>query len=326
MNFVGKIAQAPMAGVSDSAFRRICRRLGAEITWSEMVSAEGLVRGGWKTARLMQFSPQERPVGIQLFGAEPEVMERAAGQTAALEPDFIDLNFGCPVPKVIRHNGGSSLLKDPPLLERVARAAVRGAGGVPVSAKIRSGWSDSSLNYLEVGQRLFDSGVAAVAFHARTREQGYSGRADWEQIRRLKEVAPVPVIGSGDIEEPQDARRMLECTGCDSVMLGRALLGNPWLAGRVRRMLDSGEDPGAPGLEERFQVAQEHLQLSVEDCGETSGVIQMRKHLGWYTRGLSGGADLRRKLFAALSVEQVRDILLEYRESQDLNLQGKAGV
>ncbi|MCE5269871.1 tRNA dihydrouridine synthase DusB [bacterium] len=326
---MGKIAQAPMAGVSDSAFRRICRRLGSEITWSEMVSAEGLARGGERTMRLMRFLPEERPLGIQLFGAEPGVMERAAQHAAELEPDFIDLNFGCPVPKVIRRNGGSSLLKDPPLLERVARSAVRGAGGVPVCAKIRSGWNSNSLNYLEIGLRLFDSGVAAVTIHARTREQGYSGQADWEHIRRMKEIAPVPVIGSGDIVEPQDARRMLTATGCDSVMLGRALLGNPWLAGRVRRLLDCGEDPGAPSLEERFRVALEHLELSVEPYGQNSGVIQMRKHLGWYTRGLPGGAELRRRLFAAPGRAEVRCVLLEYLEGRDITVQkteGGAGV
>lgn len=315
MDFMRKVIQAPMAGVSDSVFRRLYRHLGVDITWSEMVSAEGLVRGGKKTLNLISFQHEERPVGIQLFGADPDVMERASALAAQAGPDFIDLNFGCPVPKVVRRNGGASLMKEPALLELVARAAVRGADGLPVSAKIRSGWNAESLNYLDVGRRLFDAGVSAVAIHARTREQGYSGAADWGHIRELKSISPVPVIGSGDIVEPGDALRMIDSTGCDSVMLGRALLGNPWLAGRARRILDGREDPGPPGPEERFRVALEHLDMNVEEYGEGGGVIQMRKHLGWYTRRLVNGAELRRKLFEARTREEVRVIIQVYLES-----------
>lgn len=314
MDFRNKICLAPMAGVTDSPFRMLCRRLGAEVVWSEMVSADGLVRGGEKTGRLLEFGQQERPVGLQLFGADPETVGQAAEIAAGRGPDFLDLNFGCPVPKVVRRNGGVSLMRTPELAGEITRAAVSGAGDVPVSVKIRSGWNSSSINFLRVAEVLFRAGAAAISFHARTREQGYGGRADWGQIRSLKEMSPVPVIGSGDIVEPEDARRMIEETGCDSVMIGRACLGNPWLFGRCRAVVDGLSDPGGPLPAERFSLALEHLDMNVEKHGEKHGVLLMRKHLGWYTRSLTGGAELRRQLFAVGSRNEVAEIFDCYLE------------
>ncbi len=315
IDFKGKLALAPMAGVGDSPFRRICRRLGADLVWSEMVSAEGLARGqGGKSHTLLRFLPEERPLGLQLFGADPESMERAARLAARLGPDFIDLNFGCPVPKVVRRKGGASLMREPELVGRIARAAVAGAGGLPVTAKLRSGWDSGSLNYLEVAGRLWEAGVSAVALHPRTRTQLFSGRSDWSQIARLKAQSPGPVIGSGDVLTPADALEMFAVTGCDTVMVARAAMGNPWIFARARALLAGKPDPGEPSLEERIAVALEHAALVVEQRGELSGVLVMRKHLAAYTRGLPEATGLRRELFACRTLAEVVGVFDRYRE------------
>jgi tRNA-dihydrouridine synthase B len=314
MDFRNKLALAPLSGVTDSVFRRICRSRGADITWTEMVSAEGLVRGSEKTRELLYFTPAEHPLGLQLFGADPEVMGRAAEVGAGSGADFLDLNFGCPVPKVVKKNGGSSLMRTPSLIAEITRAVVQGAGGLPVTVKIRSGWSIGSMNYLEVAELVFQAGISAIVLHPRTREQRFSGRSDWTQIARLKSVSPVPVIGSGDIARPADAVAMFESTGCDGVMIGRGALGNPWIFSRARALLDGQPDPGEPGARERFELALEHTRLSAAWRGEPSGIYIMRKHLGWYTRGLKEAAELRAKLFSCLNTGQVEETLNGYLE------------
>lgn len=316
IDFKGKLVLAPLAGVSDSHYRRICRRLGADITWSEMVSADGLVFNWAKNHLLLEFSDEERPLGIQLFGANPEHMGRAAEMVAGLRPDFIDINFGCPVKKVVRRNGGSSLMRSPELIARITSAVVAGAGDVPVSAKIRSGWNQNEINYLEIGRLLVDCGARAVCIHPRTRIQGFSGRSDWEHIARLAGELPVPVIGSGDIFEPEDAVRMFAETGCAAVMIGRGVLGNPWLFQRARCALDGRPDPGWPDPHSRLALALEHARMMVAQRGEPHGVVVMRKHFASYSRGLSGGAELRRKLFAAESMIEVEDIFENYLEEE----------
>ena len=315
MNFQNKLILAPLAGITDSVFRRICRRHGADITWSEMVSADGLVHGTEKNARLLKFTDEERPLGIQLFGADPQSMGRAAGLAAKLEPDFIDLNFGCPVPKVVRKNGGVALMREPRLIGKIAAEAVRQAAGVPVTAKIRSGWDSSSINFLEVAGILIDSGVAALTLHPRTRVQGFSGRSDWSRIAELVKFSPVPVIGSGDIFSPRDALAMFSQTGCRAVMIGRGALGNPWIFGRARRLLENLSDPGEPQPGERFAQALEQAEMMAGEMGELAAIILMRKHFSYYTRGLAGGAALRRELFACIGLEQARLIFEHYPES-----------
>lgn len=312
IDFSGKLVLAPLAGVSDSNYRLICRRLGADITWSEMVSADGLVYNWEKNRFLLDFSDEERPLGIQLFGSDPEVMGRAAARVARLAPDFIDLNFGCPVKKVVRRNGGASLMRMPELIGRITEAVVKSSGEVPVTAKIRSGWSDKELNYLQVGRILVDAGVRAVCIHPRTRMQAFSGKSRWEHLAQLAQELPVPVIGSGDIFDPADAVSMFEQTGCAAVMIGRGIMGNPWLFQRTRCVLDGGPDPGTPPVSERLAMALEHARMTVIQRGEPHGVVYMRKHFASYTRGMAAGAALRGRLFQTEKLAQVESLLKEY--------------
>jgi tRNA-dihydrouridine synthase B len=324
IDFSGKLVLAPLAGVSDSNYRLICRRLGADITWSEMVSADGLVYSWEKNRFLLEFNDEERPLGIQLFGSEPEIMGQAAAAVARLGPDFIDLNFGCPVKKVVRRNGGASLMRSPDLIGRITEMVVKNSGEVPVTAKIRSGWSDKELNYLQVGRILVEAGARAVCIHARTRGQAFSGSSRWEHIANLARELPVPVIGSGDIFEPQDALRMFEQTGCAAVMIGRGIMGNPWLFQRTRCVLDGRPDPGAPVARQRLALALEHARMTVAQRGEPHGVVFMRKHFASYTRGLLAGAALRQRLFRAENLEQVENLFENYLEESESTLQGSS--
>jgi len=314
MDFNRKLILAPLAGVTDSVYRRICRKMGADITWSEMVSSHALVRDTEKTGRLLHFTQAERPFGIQLFGSSPEIMALAAGKAAGLEPDFIDLNFGCPVKKVVRKEGGASLMRDPKLAGEIAREVVRASGLIPVTAKIRSGWSAGTLNYLEVAEELVSSGISALALHPRTREQGFSGRSDWRRITRLVRFCPVPVIGSGDVFTPADVLEMFDTTGCAAVMIGRGAVGNPWIFSRAKSLLAGKADPGEPGREERISLALEHTQMMVREHDEKYGVVLMRKHFGCYTKGLPAASELRRRLFACSSMDEVKRTFGDYLE------------
>jgi nifR3 family TIM-barrel protein len=279
-----------------------------------MVSADGLVYNWTKNHLLLEFAGEERPLGIQLFGANPEHMGLAARRVAELRPDFIDINFGCPVKKVVRRNGGSSLMRKPELIARITSAVVEGAGDIPVTAKIRSGWNIKELNYLEIGRLLVDCGARAVCLHPRTRVQAFSGHSNWEHIAHLVSELPVPVIGSGDIFQPEDAARMFAETGCAAVMIGRGILGNPWLFQRARVVLDGRPDPGGPEPRARLELALEHARMIVAQRGEPHGVVVMRKHFASYSRGLTGGAELRRKLFEAESLARVEELFEQYLE------------
>jgi len=314
MDFNSKLILAPLAGVTDSIFRRICRGLGADITWSEMASADGLVRCGSRNLELIRFTGEERPYGIQLFGDDPETMGRAARMAEGLNPDFIDLNFGCPVPKVVKRNAGVALMRDPEAVRRIAGAVVQAVRQVPVTAKIRSGWDESRLNFLEVAECLFSAGISAVALHPRTRAQGFSGKSDWSHIAGLKKISPVPVIGSGDIFQPRDAAAMFQATGCDAVMVGRGAMGNPWFFARARAILQGLPDPGPPPLSELFRLALDHARMMVGRLGERNGIVQMRKHFGWYTRGLHGASALRRELFSSEGLSEVERLLNQYQQ------------
>ena len=314
MDFKSKLILAPLAGVTDSIFRRICRGLGADITWSEMASADGLLRNWSHNVNLIGFTDEERPYGIQLFGDNPETMGRAAKMVATLGPDFIDLNFGCPVPKVVKRNAGVALMRVPKLVGRIACAVIKAVPEVPVTAKIRSGWEEKQINFLQVADELFSAGISAVALHPRTRAQSFSGRSDWSQIDELKKNSPVPVIGSGDVHEPQDAVAMFEETGCDAVMVGRGAMGNPWFFARAKTLVSGLPDPGPPLATERFRLAIEHAKMMVERQGERCGIVQMRKHFGWYIRGLPGACSLRRELFSCTGLSEVERLLQEYQQ------------
>ncbi len=310
----GRAVLAPMAGITDSAFRLICRRFGAALVYSEMISAEALSRRHSKTIKMTSFREAERPIAVQLFGTRPaafaESVERLENE---IRPDYYDLNFGCPAPKIVKNGGGSALLKFPERIAEIARTVVK-ASGRPVLAKIRSGWEVGSENALEVAKLLEECGISAIAIHGRTRSQMFSGKADWEVIAKIKQQLKIPVIGNGDVASGLDARRMIGQTGCDLVMVGRAALGNPFLFSEINATLNSelriqnSEAPAVSWLE-RMEVIKEHMAMSVADKGEARGIREMRKHLSWYIKGIPGAAALRQELMHAETEEGTLKLL-----------------
>ena len=307
---------APMAGISEAAFRQLCRRFGADVLMTEFLSAEAIRRGIRKTLEGCEFDEIERPIGVQIYGADPEAMARAAGiVTEEYVPDFIDINFGCPVKKVVQRNGGSGCLRDTDLVDRIIRAVVA-ATHLPVTVKTRSGWSEESRDPVGIALLMQDAGARAFTLHARTRNQMFGGQADWDEIARVVEALEIPVIGNGDAASGKDILRMQVHTGCAAVMIGRGSFGNPWLFRDGRALLDGEPGPEPPTPEERFAVALEHARLALRLQGDTrKTVIEFRKHLGWYTRGLPGAAQLRERLFRVESMVEAEGIFRSYLES-----------
>jgi tRNA-dihydrouridine synthase B len=303
-----------MAGFTEPIFRGLCREYGAAFVVTELVSSEGLVRGSERTNRYLEFEEHERPIGMQLFGSDPRVMGAAASILSDLGPDFIDINMGCPVPKVVTKEAGAALLRDKCLLSDLARAVVEGSR-VPVTAKIRSGWDRDSADIERIGETLEQAGVAAVAIHARTRAEGFSGRANWDDIRRLKQAISVPVIGNGDVRTALLARRMLEETGCDGVLVGRGAVGNPWIFREARALLEEGRELPRPSRSQVVDLAIEHLRRSIARKGLPRGLLEMRKSLAAYVRGFPGAAHLRPRLFTEDDSHRVVEMLEEYRVS-----------
>jgi tRNA-dihydrouridine synthase B len=296
---------APLAGITDSAMRRVCRRLGASLVWTEMVSAEGIVRGDLKTLRLLSFHPEERPIAFQLFGSRPESMGAAAAALSRMGPDIIDINVGCPARKVVRSGAGSALMRDLGRLAEIARAVVE-ASSPPVVAKIRSGWDAASVNAPDAARVLVDAGVSALVVHPRTGVQGFKGEPDWRVLRDVRAAVSVPVIGSGDVRSPEDAIRMLTETSCDAVMIGRAAVGNPWIFSGAAALRRGSALPAPASLADRIKLAIEHLDLIVEEKGERTGVFEMRKHIVAYLRGFPGASALRAELVRIEGREAVR--------------------
>jgi nifR3 family TIM-barrel protein len=310
---------APMAGISDLPYRIIMKRSGAALVYSEMVSAKGLIFSGNRTLELAKSSEEERPLAIQLFGSEPDDLAKAAKLVYA-EGDLIDLNLGCPVNKVVRSGSGSALLKDPARVRQIIRA-VKVATDLPLTIKIRSGWDQNSVNFLEIGQIAADEGVDAITLHPRTRSQGFSGAADWNHIRQLKEELSIPVIGSGDIFSAEDAVRMLKETGCDAVMIGRGSYGNPWLIRDSIQRLQGGAPLPEPSLHDRHQTALKHMELQIRFAGEHKALFEMRKHLCWYVRGLKGAATFRSDINQAATLTAQRERLDQFFSS--INIEEK---
>ena len=306
---------APLAGVSDSPFRRLAREQGASGVVTEMVSADGLVRGQKATLEYCRFEPQERPIGVQLFGADPGVMADAAGALCALppreRPDWIDVNMGCPVRKVVNRGAGAALLTDLPLLSEIVQRMTR-ASTLPVTAKIRLGWDGNSSNVVEVARALEGAGAQAVVIHARTRAEKFGGEARWELIGEAKRAVGIPVIGNGDVRVPEDAVRMLETTGCDGVMLGRAVFGDPWIFRRVRAFWERGERLPLPTAAERLGAGLRHLRLLAEWAGPAAATREMRKHVAWYVKGLSHSARVREQANHTRTVDELTMLLRGY--------------
>jgi len=312
LNLSSRVLSAPLAGVSSRPYRLLAIRGGAAVTYTEMISSEGLIRYQESTLELLRFGPNERPLGIQIFGGNPSVMGRAARITAdEFAPDFIDLNFGCPVRKVVGRNGGAAVLKDLALTEEIIRAVVAAVGETPVTVKIRTGWDTSRPVFEKVGLIAEEAGCRGITLHARSRSCGFAGKADWSAIKRLKEAVSIPVIGNGDIRTPEDAARMIRETGCDGVMIGRASMGNPTIFRQVEQYL-SGQVPELPTTNDKIDLALEHTRLMVEQFGPRNGIIKMRKFLGWYVKGLDDASRLRRRLFQVETIEEIEAVLGTY--------------
>jgi len=301
---------APMAGVSDKIFRQLCKERGADVLVTEFVSAEGVFRRNQRTRGYLDFDPIERPIGVQLFGGNAEHMAEAARQVVDwVQPDFIDLNFGCPVNKVVAKNGGSALLKDCPTLGRVAEAVVRAVAPLPVTAKIRIGWDDATINAPQVARILESLGVAAIAVHGRTRAQGYSGEADWSVIAQVASAVSIPVIGNGDLFEAADVARCRAQSGIAGAMIGRAAMSSPWIFSRTKHYLATGELLPPPEPREKWALIKRHCDLAVAECGiEDLAMRSMRGRLMAYSKGLPGSKALREKFQHVETLSEVGEI------------------
>ena len=304
----GKVALGPMAGVTDLPFRLLCKEQDCGLIYTEMVSAKAILYNNKNTIDLLKSDEAERPVALQLFGSEPDIMGEIAGRVSEGPYDFIDVNMGCPVPKIVNNGEGSALMKNPELAAQIIEAMAK-KSKKPVTVKIRKGFNDESVNAVEVAKRLEQAGASLIAVHGRTREQFYSGVADWDIIRQVKETVSIPVIGNGDIRSPLDAKKMMDETGCDMVMIGRAARGNPWIFKQVNEYLMNGKLIDRPSIEEVKAMILRHSRMLVDYKGEYTGVREMRKHVAWYIFGYPHAAALRNAVNQVENIEQMEALI-----------------
>ena len=302
---------APMAGVTDLPFRLLCKEQGCGLVYTEMVSAKALSYKNKKTESLMQSHPDERPSAVQLFGSDPEILAETAKTVSQLPIDIIDVNMGCPAPKIVKNGEGSALMKSPKLVGDIVKA-ISEAQPKPVTIKIRAGFDADHINAVEIAKAAEENGAAAVAVHGRTREQFYSGNADYDVIKAVKEALSIPVIGNGDVFDPISAKRLLDYTGCDAIMVGRGAQGNPWIFSRILHYLETGEILTEPMPAEKGRMALRHGKMLIDYKGEYIGVREMRKHVTWYSKGLKGAARIRNMVNRAESFSDLERIITEY--------------
>ena len=300
----------PMAGVTDLPFRVLCKEQGAGLLCMEMVSAKAILYNNKNTESLLEIHPDEQPVSLQFFGSDPKIMSEMAKRVEERPFDIMDINMGCPVPKVVRNGEGSALMKNPKLVYEIVSAMVK-AIDKPVTVKIRKGFDDSCVNAVEIAKIIEEAGAAAVAVHGRTREQYYSGQADWDIIRQVKEAVSIPVIGNGDVTSPQKAEELVKQTGCDGIMIARGAQGNPWIFSEMITYEETGTLPERPGKEEVRDMMLRHARLQLKYKGEFIGIREMRKHVAWYTKGLEGSAKLREEINRVESYQELEELLFQ---------------
>lgn len=306
----GRLVLSPMAGVTDSAYRRICREMGAAIVFTELISADGLIRSNRRTSDYLHFTEGERPLGVQLFGADAAIIRRALDVVETVRPDIVDLNCGCPVPKVVKRGAGSALMNEPGKLREIVEALAKNSRH-PITVKIRSGWDAEHRNAVEIARMLEGAGAAGIAVHGRTRSVGHSGTADWSIIAEVKNAVSIPVIGNGGVYAPADARRMLEETGCDAVMIARGALGNPWIFTQTMAELRGEPPPEPPSLAEKARVIRQHLAFLCEIKPPHVATREMRKHVGWYLAGMPYVARLRGMINTITEAEALDALLAD---------------
>ncbi len=299
---------APMAGVTDLPFRKLCKEQGAGLICMEMVSAKAISFHNKNTEALMEIDKCENPVSMQLFGSEPELMARVVAEVEERPFDILDINMGCPVPKVVNNGEGSALLKNPELIVKIVKS-VSSAIKKPLTVKVRIGFENEPVDIVDIAKRVEDAGAAAIAVHGRTRQQYYSGTADWDAIRRVKEAVSIPVIGNGDVDSPEKAEALIKETGCDGVMIGRAVRGNPWLFRELNHYFETGEKLSRPSVEEVREMILRHARMQIDLKGEFTGIREMRKHVAWYTAGMRHSAALRRETNLVSSYEELEKLL-----------------
>ncbi len=303
-----RVVSAPLAGITDRAFRIILKSMRCGLVFTEMVSDMGLLYNSSKTRQMADPSGEESPVAVQIFGSDPQAMARAAQMVETMGADIIDINMGCPTPKIIRNGEGAALMLEPELSRKIIRSVVT-AVKVPVTVKMRKGWDEERCNYQQIADIAVSEGIQAITLHPRTRMQFFSGQADWQAIADLKNRVPVPVIGSGDIHKAEDAVRMAAQTGCDAVMIGRGAMGNPFIIREIVALLEHGQKIAAPSLREKINLAIRHLDLAIENKGEQVAVREMRKHISWYTKGMPAAARLREQINHAVTRQDMMEIL-----------------
>ncbi|WP_092727490.1 tRNA dihydrouridine synthase DusB [Romboutsia lituseburensis] len=308
-----KVFLSPMAGVTDLPFRLICKEQNCGMLYTEMINAKALCYDDENTKKMLKIEEAEHPVAVQIFGSDPDFMGRAAEIMNEYPNEILDINMGCPAPKVIKNGDGSALMKNPKLAEEVLKAVVKNSKK-PVTLKIRKGWDDNSINAVEIAKIAEASGISALAIHGRTREQYYSGKADWNIIAEIKNNIGIPVIGNGDVFSVEDARNMLDKTNCDAIMIGRGAQGNPWIFKRINHYMQTGEILPEPALEEKINTAIKHLDLAVKEHGEYIAVREMRKHIAWYLKGLRNSARIRDEINKIESHQEVVNRLNEYMQ------------
>lgn len=311
-----KLILAPMAGVTDLPFRLLCKEQGCDVLYTEMVSAKAVLYKNRNTEPLMTYQQQEHPIGLQLFGSEPEVMAKIASQVQERGYDFIDINMGCPVPKIVNNNEGSALMKQPKLVGEIVSAMVK-ATEIPITVKIRKGFDENRVNAVEIARIIEESGASAVAVHGRLRSEYYSGQADWDTIRQVKEAVHIPVIGNGDLTSPQDVLRMREETGCDAFMIGRGAKGKPFIFSQMKTYFEKGYIPEKPSLSDMVQVMLRHAHMMVEYKGEFTGIHEMRKHIAWYTTGYPRSSKLRDQVNHVESFQELEELLWSWVADAD---------